>query len=121
VGVAVYYAPVDYREFLWVLRPETLHSGNLVARPQVSIVIFDPTAPIGTGQGVYGGHRRRGHRRRACRHDRRLLTSLGGHGGREWTVDDVEPPAEFRLYRATASVHYMLGSIDRLVAVNLLR
>jgi uncharacterized protein YhbP (UPF0306 family) len=49
----VYYAPVDYREFLWVSRPETLHSRNLVARPQVSIVIFDSSVPIGTGQGVY--------------------------------------------------------------------
>jgi hypothetical protein len=25
----VYYVPVDYREFLWVSRPETLHSRNL--------------------------------------------------------------------------------------------
>jgi hypothetical protein len=43
-----------------------------------------------------------------------------GHGGRAWKLDDVEPPAEFRAYRATAAAHYILGSIDRLVAVNLL-
>ena len=49
----VYYAPVDHREFLWVSWPETLHSRNLVGRPQISIVIFDSSVPIGSGQGVY--------------------------------------------------------------------
>ena len=49
----VYYAHVDYREFVWMSRPETLHSRNLVARPQISLVIFDSSTPIGTGQGVY--------------------------------------------------------------------
>jgi nitroimidazol reductase NimA-like FMN-containing flavoprotein (pyridoxamine 5'-phosphate oxidase superfamily) len=116
----VYYAPIDHREFLWVSRPETLHSRNLAARPEVSIVIFDSSVPIGTGQGVYmaaSAEEVRGEARVAAIDvfsDRSL-----GHGGREWTLDDVEPPAEFRLYRATASAHYILGSIDRLVAVSL--
>jgi nitroimidazol reductase NimA-like FMN-containing flavoprotein (pyridoxamine 5'-phosphate oxidase superfamily) len=118
----VYYAPVDYREFVWVSRPETLHSRNLLARPQISIVIFDSSVPIGTGQGVYmaaTAEEVTGDARAAAMDvfSRRSL----GHGGREWTLDDVEPPAEFRLYRATAAAHYILGSIDRLVAVNLLR
>jgi nitroimidazol reductase NimA-like FMN-containing flavoprotein (pyridoxamine 5'-phosphate oxidase superfamily) len=118
----VYYAPVNHREFFWVSRPETLHSRNLVARPGVSIVIFDSSVPIGTGQGVYmaatatevtGAAR-------AVALDAFSRRSLG-HGGGEWTLDDVEPPAELRLYRATAAAHYILDSIDRLVAVNLLR
>jgi nitroimidazol reductase NimA-like FMN-containing flavoprotein (pyridoxamine 5'-phosphate oxidase superfamily) len=118
----VYYAPIDYREFLWVSRPETLHSHNLVARPQISIVIFDSSVAIGTGQGVYmaatAGEVTGGARAAAMEvFSRRSL----GHGGREWTLDDVEPPAEFRLYRANAAAHYILGSIDRLVPVNLLR
>jgi nitroimidazol reductase NimA-like FMN-containing flavoprotein (pyridoxamine 5'-phosphate oxidase superfamily) len=118
----VYYAPVDYREFVWVSRPETLHSHNLVARPQVSIVIFDSSVPIGTGQGVYvaaAAEEVTGDARNAAIEvfSRRSL----GHGGREWTLADVEPPSEFRLYRATAAAHYILGSIDRLVAVDLLR
>jgi Pyridoxamine 5'-phosphate oxidase len=118
----VYYAPVHDREFLWVSRPETLHSRNLVARPEVSIVIFDSSVPIGTGQGVYmaaAAAEVTGEARVAAMDvfSRRSL----GHGGREWTLDDVDPPAEFRLYRATASAHYILGSIDRLVAVDLQR
>jgi hypothetical protein len=116
----VYYAPVGYREFLWVSRPQTLHSRNLVARPQISIVIFDSSVPISTGQGVYmaaTAEEVTGHARVAAIDvfSRRTV----GHGGREWTLEDVEPPAEFRLYRATASAHYILGSIDRLVAVDL--
>jgi nitroimidazol reductase NimA-like FMN-containing flavoprotein (pyridoxamine 5'-phosphate oxidase superfamily) len=118
----VYYAHVDYREFFWVSRPETLHSRNLLARPEISIVIFDSSAPIGTGQGVYmaaAAEEVTGEARVAAM-DAFSRRSLG-HGGREWTLDDVEPPAEFRLYRTTAAAHYILGSIDRLVAVNLLR
>ena len=29
-------------------------------------------------------------------------------GGREWNVEDVEPPARLRLYRRTASEHFVL-------------
>ena len=72
----VYYAPVDYREFLWVSRPETLHSRNLAAQGQISIVIFDSSVPIGTGQGVYMAATAEGHRRRPRRRDGRLLTPL---------------------------------------------
>lgn len=118
----VYYAPVGYRELLWVSRPETLHSRNLVRRPDVSIVIFDSSVPIGTGQGVYmaaTAEEVTGDERVAA-----IDVFSGrsvGHGGRAWTLEDVEPPAEIRLYRATASAHYMLGSIDRLFAVDLAR
>jgi uncharacterized protein YhbP (UPF0306 family) len=116
----VYYAHVDYREFIWVSRPETLHSRNLVARPQVSIVIFDSSVPIGTGQGVYMAAVAE-----QVIGDARVTTidvfsrRTLGHGGGTWTLEDVEPPAEIRLYRATASAHYILGSIDRLVVANL--
>ena len=98
-------------------RPETLHSRNLVARPQVSIVIFDSSVPIGTGQGVYVAavaEEVTGDARVAAV-DVFSRRTLGHGGGRNWTLDDVEPPAEIRLYRATASAHYILGAIDRLV------
>jgi nitroimidazol reductase NimA-like FMN-containing flavoprotein (pyridoxamine 5'-phosphate oxidase superfamily) len=116
----VYYAPVDYREFIWVSRPETLHSHNLAARPEVSIVVFDSSVPIGAGQGVYmaaTAEEVTGDARVAAIDvfSRRTV----GHGGRAWTLEDVEPPAEIRIYRATASAHYILGAIDRLVAVDL--
>ena len=112
----VYYAHSTYREFLWVSRPTTLHSLNLAVRAQVSIVIFDSSAPIGTGQGVYMGGTAEeitgGERAAAIEiFSRRSIE----HGGREWAISDIESPAELRLYRATATSHYILGSIDRLI------
>ena len=118
----VYYAHIDYREFLWVSRPETLHSRNLVARPQISLVIFDSSTPIGTGQGVYAAAAAK-----EVTGDARLgmidvfsRRSIS-HGGGAFALADVEPPAELRLYRAAATAHFILGPIDRLVAVDLLR
>ena len=49
----VYFAPVEYREFLWVSRPGATHSRNIEARSEISIVIFDSTVPINTGRAVY--------------------------------------------------------------------
>jgi nitroimidazol reductase NimA-like FMN-containing flavoprotein (pyridoxamine 5'-phosphate oxidase superfamily) len=118
----VYYVPVGYRELLWVSRPETLHSRNLVTRPDVSIVIFDSSVPIGAGQGVYmaaTAEEVTGDERVAAIDvfSRRSVE----HGGRAWMLEDVEPPAEIRLYRAIVSAHYILGPIDRLVPVDLPR
>jgi len=104
----VYYASAGYREFYWVSSPEALHSRNVETRPQVSIVIFDSRAPIGTGQGVYMSA---------------VAEKLAGddldrgiavfsrvsqaHGAREWKPEDVRAPAPLRLYRATASEHWV--------------
>jgi hypothetical protein len=49
----VYFAPSAYRDFFWVSEPDARHSRNLAARADVSIVIFDSTVPISTGQAVY--------------------------------------------------------------------
>jgi nitroimidazol reductase NimA-like FMN-containing flavoprotein (pyridoxamine 5'-phosphate oxidase superfamily) len=44
----VYYSAGGYTDFYWVSRPEAVHSRNIAARPQVSIVIFNSQTPIGT-------------------------------------------------------------------------
>jgi hypothetical protein len=49
----VYFTHVGYRDFYWVSSPAARHSRNIAARPQIAIVIFDSTAPIGQGQAVY--------------------------------------------------------------------
>jgi len=106
----VWFAPDGYTRFLWVSREDTRHSRNLAVRPQLSIVIFDSSAPIGTGEGVY-------------------MDAVAGQvdepgaievfsrrsvaqGGSEWTVADVSAPAELRLYRATATEQW-IGRRDR--------
>lgn len=91
---------------------------NLTARPEVSIVVFDSSVPIGTGKCVYmsaagemvtGDEREEG----IQLFSRRSV----GHGGREWTLEDVESPASLRLYRATAVDLYVLDEHDERVHV----
>ena len=110
----VYYASAEYKEFYWVSSPEVKHSRNIAVRPQISIVIFDSQAPIGTGQGVYmsaiveqltGADLDRGIEIFTC-------SSLV-HGGHEWKREDVEESALYRLYRATASEHWIRDPVGR--------
>ena len=118
----VYFAPDDYRDFFWVSRPEARHSRNLSARDgqAIAIVIFDSSVPIGTGRGVYMS---------AVAREVPVEDSAEGlavfsrrslaHGGVAWTAKDVQPPAELRLFQATATEHYILGARDQRVRVTL--
>ena len=105
----VYFAVSDYTDFYWVSLPDAQHSRNLAARPEVSIVVFDSSVPIGTGQGVYmsaraeelaGDELERG----IEVFSRRTLE----HGGKAWTAESVRPPAPHRFFRASATQHWML-------------
>jgi hypothetical protein len=105
----VYYSPGGYTDFYWLSRPEAMHSRNVAARPQVSIVIFNSQTPIGTAQAVYmsgvaeevtGADIIRG----IDIYSRGSLEK----GAREWTPENVRPPAPLRLYRATASQQFIL-------------
>ena len=110
----VYFAHIDFTEFFWVSSPEVTHSRNVAVRPEVGIAIFDSHAVIGTGQGVYmsavaalveGGEAARG----IEAFSRRSV----GHGGLEWTSEDVRPGAGLRLYRAIADSHWILAKDGR--------
>jgi pyridoxine/pyridoxamine 5'-phosphate oxidase len=118
----VYFANAGYDEFFWVSSPERKHSRNIAARPQVGIVVFDSSVPIGTGQGVYmeavaeevtGAELERG----IEVFSRRSLATGGG----AWTPGDVQGAAGLRLYRATASEHSILakdGTPDHRIAAD---
>jgi uncharacterized protein YhbP (UPF0306 family) len=90
----VFYATADYTEFYWASAPQTTHSENLAQRPQVSIVIFDSTAPEGTGQAVYLSATAE------QVHDDDLDRALAVYPG--------PAPDPYRLYRATAFEHSVL-------------
>jgi Pyridoxamine 5'-phosphate oxidase len=103
----VYFAVSDYTDFYWVSLPDAQHSRKLAARSEVSIVVFDSSALIGTGQGVYmtaqaeeliGSELERG----IVVFSRRSQE----HGGKPWNADDVQPPAP--LFRASATQHWTL-------------
>jgi pyridoxine/pyridoxamine 5'-phosphate oxidase len=114
----VWFSHEDYTWFVWVSKRGARHSRNLAVRPEAGIVIFDSTVPMGAGQAVYV---------------EAIVEELEGEdaerwiqvfsarsealGGPAWTTDDVRPPARLRLYRATASTHFVLGANDERVAV----
>ena len=116
----VYFAHSGRRDFFWVSKPDARHSRNIAARRDVSIVIFDSSVPIGTGQGVYMTAVAReldGEDQAAGLevYSRRALE----HGGRAFTQDDVGGSAALRFYRATAVEQFVLDDFDRRVPVQL--
>ncbi len=119
----VYYASTDYKEFYWVSSLEAQHSRNLALRPQLSIVIFDSQVPIATGQAVYMAAVAQA--LTGADLDRGLdiySRSALARGGRAWKKQDAQPPAPYRLYRATASEQWILdpsASPDRRVLITL--
>ena len=114
----VYFAPVGYREFLWVSRTYRRHSQNLAVRPEVSIVIFDSTVPINTGRAVYVdglagevpadllADRLEHYSHRAV-----------AHGSSPVTVAEVTGAVPHRLYRATATHIWALDENDDRIPV----
>jgi nitroimidazol reductase NimA-like FMN-containing flavoprotein (pyridoxamine 5'-phosphate oxidase superfamily) len=116
----VYFAPLAYREFFWVSKPGARHSLNLAERPEISIVIFDSSVPISTGQAVYFSATAEevGVDRRAAALEvfsRRTVS----HGGREFSEEDVVNGARLRLYRAAATEQFVLDPNDERIPVSL--
>jgi nitroimidazol reductase NimA-like FMN-containing flavoprotein (pyridoxamine 5'-phosphate oxidase superfamily) len=110
----VYFAVSDFSDFYWVSLPDAQHSRNLAARPEVSIVVFDSGAPIGTGQGVYMSGRAEELTGAALERGIEVFARrTEEHGGRWWSADDVRPPAPHRLYRASVDQHWMLDKEAR--------
>ena len=106
----VYYAVDGYREFVWVSDPDSTHSRNLAARPQIAIVIFDSTQPINTGRGVYmSAHAEPLADPEIDRALETFSTRSTAHGGEVWTRAHLEPHDRFRLYCASVSDFSMVG------------
>jgi pyridoxine/pyridoxamine 5'-phosphate oxidase len=118
----VWFAHLEYREFIWISRPDARHSRNIAARPQVAIVVFDSTVPEGEATAVYAEARAEEVVKSDPGRAREIeifASRSAASGGIEFTAADVTPPAELRLYRATAAALYLLGDDDRRVPVPL--
>jgi pyridoxamine 5'-phosphate oxidase-like protein len=116
----VYFAHRGYRDFFWVSKPEATHSRNLRDRRELGIVIFDSSADIGTGRGLYV----LGIARELPAHEVDEGIEIFSarsleHGGEEWSPEDVREPADHRLYQATAEAVYVLDEHDQRVEVSL--
>ncbi|MDH6219060.1 pyridoxamine 5'-phosphate oxidase family protein [Streptomyces pseudovenezuelae] len=107
----VYFAHVDWREFIWVSSPQATHSHNIAVRPEVGIAVFDSSAPIGTGQGAYMSAVAaqvvdESEIERAI--DVFSQRSVH-HGGLVWTAADMGEAFGLTLYRAVADAHWILA------------
>ena len=113
----VWYAPLSYREYVWVSRPRTRHSRNLAERPQVAIAIYDSHRP-GSWTAFYMA---------AVAEELEDVNDAleafnrrsEAQGLRAWERAEVVPPGEFRLYRATASAQFVLDDHDARIPVEL--
>jgi len=96
-------------ELLWLSRPETQHSRNLVDRPDLAISIFDSTQPPDTGEGLQlAAHAGLGRPEDLGADIATFSAASVAAGGNVWGLETVRPPAALRLYRATVDVAYVL-------------
>jgi hypothetical protein len=117
----VWFATVDHRRFFWVSDPETRHSRNLASRPQLAIVIFDSTVVPGSAAPVYMSAVAEELTGSELEEGMGIFAQVSeAQGLSVWTLAHVQPPARHRLYRATASEHFVLADDrDERVPVNL--
>ena len=110
----VWFAHEGYTELFWISRPAAQHSANIEVRPEVAIVVFDSTVPLGTGRAVYMSARAEQVTERASiEHHMEVFSRRSvEQGGRAYSADDVTGDAALRLYRATVSQHWVLTSDD---------
>jgi uncharacterized protein YhbP (UPF0306 family) len=122
----VYFGHREYKEFYWISSPEVKHSRNIAIRPQVSIVVFDSQVSVGKGQAVYMAAI--AEELTGTDFDRGLdiyngrFSNPADYGVSLIQREDVQPPGLYRLYRATASEHWVLdpaGRPDHRISVNI--
>ena len=101
----VFFTHAGYRDFYWVSAPAARHSANIAARPEVAIVIFDSTAPVGAGRAVYIG----AHAAVVTEDDLPQGCAAAfadvEPGARPFQPHELSGDAPLRLYRARATSH----------------
>jgi nitroimidazol reductase NimA-like FMN-containing flavoprotein (pyridoxamine 5'-phosphate oxidase superfamily) len=117
----VWFAHEGYEAFLWMSQPDSRHSRNLAARPEVAIVVFDSTVPPSGRNAVYV------EAVAGIVPDAELAEAVATYRERSvarglepLAVEEVSGDAPWRLYRARATATYVLeDEHDRRVAVRL--
>jgi nitroimidazol reductase NimA-like FMN-containing flavoprotein (pyridoxamine 5'-phosphate oxidase superfamily) len=108
----------DLSELVWVSEPGARHSRNIAARAQVSLVIFDSQAEVGAAQALYASALAEELAGDALERGIALFAARSREQGLPaWSAADVRAPARHRLYRATLRECFVLGVLDRRVAV----
>ncbi|WP_136709583.1 pyridoxamine 5'-phosphate oxidase family protein [Agromyces sp. H66] len=116
----VWFAARDLAEFFWISRPGRRHSRNIEGRSEVSLVVFDSTAPVGRAEAVYV--------EAVARQvdDVDLAAGLAIYGARSaarglsvWDESAVRDDAPHRLYVARATAVFVLDETENRVSVAL--
>jgi nitroimidazol reductase NimA-like FMN-containing flavoprotein (pyridoxamine 5'-phosphate oxidase superfamily) len=103
----VYFTPNGHTAFYWVSSPDSQHSENIARNPEVSIVIYDSSVAIGQAEAVYV----RGQATQVP--DDELPKAAELYASRypelrKFSPEELHEPAALRLYRATATKHWVL-------------
>lgn len=106
----VFYAADSYRDLYWMSSPEVTHSRNLAQRPELSIVVFDSQAAVGTGgtKAVYMAGSAAEVPADEVDHALSIYPGDPSRGARRIDPAEVRPPGHYRLYRATITEHSVL-------------
>jgi nitroimidazol reductase NimA-like FMN-containing flavoprotein (pyridoxamine 5'-phosphate oxidase superfamily) len=105
----VWFATEDYRSFHWVSSPAAKHSLHLATRPEVAIAIFDSSVAVGAAEAVYMRAQAQELAGDELEAGLEVFDRVSREAiGRGWRLDDLQGAALFRLYRATASEHWVL-------------
>jgi uncharacterized protein YhbP (UPF0306 family) len=97
----VYFVPDGGIDFYWVSRPDSRHSSNLTARPEVAIVIYDSQLPVFNAEAVY----LTAHAEQVDDSDLARCTTIFRSRLPEltsFTPERLQAPEPLRLYRAHA-------------------
>jgi len=104
----VYFNHADYSVFYWVSSPDSHHSQNLAARPQISFVVFDSSVtPAQKNQAaVYvDADAAEVPEAELAAECARAFAHLRGDGARAFAPEELSGDEGLRLYRARATRH----------------
>ena len=101
----VFFSPDGATRFLWASSPDSLHSRNVAANAEVSLVVYDSSVPIGGARAVYVRAEAR------VVPEAELEQSATIYSGRlpeprAFTVDDLR--TDLRLYQAVVRRSWVL-------------
>jgi hypothetical protein len=106
-GTPVYFSHGEYRDFYWISSPGSKHSLNIAKRQDVSIVVFDSQVVIGGAEAVYMQGRAE-EVAEPTDEECGIAFRPRFEGVKAFRPDELRAPAELRLFRATATQHWVL-------------
>jgi hypothetical protein len=100
----VWFAQEDYHEFYWVSAPSARHSRNIAERPDIAMVVYDPTVKPRSAEAVYMSAIAS-----EATHGIEVFSRVSVRRGLgEWGSERITGNARLRLYRALVTEHSIL-------------